>query len=90
MMKNEMEYYQQEEFVASSQVSKEVKKFIHPVGMLIGGCIVMLIGVFLYFFNGIPYINGIHPEFLMLVNYFGLFTVAQGGLIFLRGLIGNK
>ena len=50
----------------------------------------MIIGVYLYFINTMPLVNGIDSKFLLLVNYFGILTAAQGSLVFARGLIGNK
>lgn len=90
MMRNEMEYYQEEKYINSSKADGTLKKFIHPTGMLIGGCIMMLIGVYLFFINNLPYLNGINQKFLLLVSYFGILTAAQGSLVFGRGLIGNK
>jgi hypothetical protein len=90
MMRSEMEYYQEENYEGSSKAGKSLEKFIHPTGNIIGGCIMMIIGVYLYFLNYLPLVEGIDPQFLLVVNYFGIFTVAQGSLVFARGLIGNK
>ncbi len=85
-----MEQYETREYHANSQRNETLEKFTHPIGLLIGGCIVMLFGVYLYFLGFTPLVKGMHPNFLTIVSYAGLFTVAQGALVFTRGTIGNK
>ncbi len=85
-----MEQYEAREYHADSRKNGTLEKFTHPVGLLIGGCIIMLFGVYLYFLGFTPFVKGLHPEFLAIVSYAGLFTVAQGALVFTRGTIGNK
>jgi hypothetical protein len=69
---------------------KPLKPFIKPVGEIIGGLVVIVIGLFL-FIQPIQGLNNlIDPEFLLLVRFGSLFIITEGIFDMTRGLIGNR
>jgi hypothetical protein len=69
---------------------KPVKPYISPIGEIIGGAIGMIIGVF-FITQPIPAITSlIDPEFLLYLQFAGLFILVEGVLDLSRGTIGNR
>jgi hypothetical protein len=95
--KKEREKYRQqleqarEEGIPISEIKKKpTKPFIKPVGEIIGGAIVIMIGIF-FIAQPIPAITSIiDPEFLLYLQFAGLFILIEGILDLSRGLIGNR
>ncbi len=80
-----------EKGIPISEIKKKpVKPFIKPVGEIIGGAIAIVIGVF-FLAQPIPAITSlIDPEFLLYLQFAGLFILTEGILDISRGLIGNR
>jgi len=91
-----MEGYFPEDFKSKKELEKEkvmvreglpAKPFIKPIGEIIGGGIVLIIGLLLLLQ---PFPEGIlHADFQYLLRFFGIFVIAEGALNILRGIIGN-
>ena len=74
----------------SEVTKKSVKPYIKPVGEIIGGAIGIVAGV-LFIAQPIPVIISlIDPEFLLYLQFAGLFMLTEGILDLSRGLIGNR
>lgn len=70
-----------------SREEKIMKRFIKPVGEIIGGGIAIFFGLI---FLIQPFPAGIFfPEFLILLRAFGLIWITEGCLDISRGIIGN-
>lgn len=80
-----------EKGIPISEIKKKpVKPFIKPVGEIIGGAIAIVIGIF-FLAQPIPAITRlIDPEFLLYIQFAGLFILTEGILDISRGLIGNR
>ncbi|MFX1391629.1 MAG: hypothetical protein ACFE9Z_16310 [Promethearchaeota archaeon] len=80
-----------EEGIPDSEIKKmPTKPFIKPVGEIIGGVLGIIFGVFLIT-QPIPAITSlIDPEFLLYLEFAGLFCLIEGVLDLSRGLIGNR
>ncbi|TKJ22748.1 MAG: hypothetical protein CEE43_05835 [Promethearchaeota archaeon Loki_b32] len=80
-----------EKGISISEIKKKpVKPFIKPVGEIIGGAIAIVIGIF-FLAQPIPAITSlIDPEFLLYLQFAGLFILTEGILDISRGLIGNR
>jgi hypothetical protein len=95
--KKEREKYRQElerarkEGIPISEIKKRpIKPFIKPVGEIIGGAIVIMIGIF-FIAQPIPAVTSIiDPEFLLYLRFAGMFILIEGILDLSRGLIGNR
>ncbi|MBY9014781.1 MAG: hypothetical protein KGD68_03740 [Candidatus Lokiarchaeota archaeon] len=72
----------------SQKTGKPLKPFIKPIGEIIGGGIVILIGC-LFLFQPFP-TNLLDLQFLILLRFFGAFIAAEGALNVTRGIIGNR
>jgi len=69
---------------------KPLKPFIKPVGEIIGGAFAIVVGV-LFLIQPIPAITSlIALEFLLYLQFAGLFILTEGILDLSRGLIGNR
>ena len=69
---------------------KLLKPYIKPAGEIVGGFIGIIFGVILIV-QPIPVItNLIDTEFLIFLQFAGLFFVAESALGLIRGLIGNR
>ncbi|MCK4371343.1 MAG: hypothetical protein KAW03_09765 [Candidatus Lokiarchaeota archaeon] len=80
-----------EKGIPISEIKKKpVKPYIKPVGEIIGGAIGIIIGIVLIV-QPIPAINDvINSEFLLYLQFAGLFIFSEGVLDISRGLIGNR
>jgi len=80
-----------EKGIPISEIKKRpLKPYIKPVGEIIGGIIVIIIGV-LFIAQPIPAITIlIDSEFLIYLQFAGLFILTEGILDLSRGLIGNR
>lgn len=80
-----------EKGISISEIKKKpVKPYIKPVGEIIGGAIGIVIGIF-FLAQPIPAITSlIDPEFLLYLQFAGLFILTEGILDISRGLIGNR
>jgi len=80
-----------EEGIPISEIKKKpTKPFIKPIGEIIGGAIALAVGVF-FIAQPIPAITSlIDPEFLLYLQFAGLFILIEGILDLSRGLIGNR
>ena len=95
--KKEREKYRQElerarkEGIPISEIKKKpIKPFMKPVGEIIGGAIVIMIGIF-FIAQPIPAVTSIiDPEFLLYLRFAGMFILIEGILDLSRGLIGNR
>ena len=66
------------------------ERFVNPLGMILSGTFIMLCGLFLGFSRMNPYMKGLDPIFIMVLEYSGLLIASQGGIVVLRGIIGNN
>ena len=76
----------------SEVMKRPVKPYIKPVGEIIGGLIAIIVGIFLIL-QPIPAIFNtslINAEFLLYLQFAGLFILTDGILDLSRGLIGNR
>jgi hypothetical protein len=95
--KKELEKYKKqleiahEKGIPASEIKKmPTKPFIKPVGEIIGGVLGIIFGVFLIS-QPIPAITSlIDPEFLLYLQFAGMFMLIEGILDVNRGLIGNR
>jgi len=71
------------------RTGKPLKPFISPIGEIIGGIIVVSIGIFLITFPIPGLVNSMNPGFLLILGFFGVFTLIEGVLDTTRGVIGN-
>jgi hypothetical protein len=79
-----------EEFRVSDIKEKVLKPFIKPVGEIIGGSFGIIIGV-LFIFQPMPFLTSlIDQEFLLYLQFAGIFIIIEGVLDIIRGLIGNR
>ncbi|MFW9819833.1 MAG: hypothetical protein ACFFE5_09505 [Candidatus Thorarchaeota archaeon] len=80
-----------EQGIPDSEIKKmPTKPFIKPVGDIIGGILGIIFGVFLISLP-IPAITSlIDPEFLLYLQFAGIFLLIEGILDLNRGLIGNR
>ena len=80
-----------EKGIPISEIKKRpVKPYIKPVGEIIGGAIATVVGV-LFIAQPIPAITSlIDSEFLLYLQFAGLFILTEGILDLSRGLIGNR
>ncbi len=98
-----MEGYFPEDFMSEKELKKRkeepgiederekpLKPFIKPVGEIIGGSLGLIFGVFLIV-QPLPFIFSlIDSEFLLFLQFAGIFMIAEGTLDMIRGLIGNR
>ncbi|UCC18482.1 MAG: hypothetical protein JSV62_10235 [Promethearchaeota archaeon] len=74
----------------SEMKKRPIKPYIKPVGEIIGGSIGIIAGIF-FILQPIPAITSlIHPEFLLYLQFAGMFMLVEGILDLSRGLIGNR
>jgi len=73
----------------SSRTGKPLKPFISPIGEIIGGIIVVSIGIFLITLPIPGLVSSMNPGFLLILGFFGVFTLIEGILDTTRGVIGN-
>lgn len=79
-----------EEFRVSDIKEKALKPFIKPVGEIIGGSFGIIIGV-LFIVQPMPFLTSlIDQEFLLYLQFAGIFIIIEGTLDIIRGLIGNR
>ncbi len=79
-----------EEFKVSDIKEKALKPFIKPVGEFIGGSFGIIIGV-LFIVQPMPFLTSlIDQEFLLYLQFAGIFIIIEGALDIIRGLIGNR
>ncbi len=80
-----------EQGIPISEIKKKpLKPFIKPIGDIIGGSIAIVVGVF-FIVQPIPAITSlIDPEFLLYLQFAGLFILVEGILDISRGLLGNR
>ena len=80
-----------EQGIPESEIKKmPTKPFMKPVGEIIGGMLGIVFGVFLIALP-IPAIRSlIDPEFLLYLQFAGMFMLVEGILDLNRGLIGNR
>ncbi len=72
----------------SRKTGKPLKPFIKPIGEIIGGGFVILIGCIFLF---LPFPTDLlDVQFLILLRIFGAFIAAEGALDVTRGIIGNR
>lgn len=88
--KEQLEIAREEGIPISEIKKKPTKPFIKPVGEIIGGAIAIAFGVF-FIAQPLPAITSlIAPEFLLYLQFAGLFILIEGILDLSRGLIGNR
>ncbi len=88
--KEQLEIAREEGIPISEIKKKPTKPFIKPIGEIIGGAIALAVGVF-FIAQPIPAITSlIDPEFLLYLQFAGLFILIEGILDLSRGLIGNR
>jgi hypothetical protein len=88
--RQQMEIAREKGIPISEIKKKPVKPYIKPVGEIIGGAIGILAGVF-FIAQPIPAIKSqIDTEFLLFLQFAGLFILTEGILDLSRGLIGNR
>ncbi|MFX1595284.1 MAG: hypothetical protein ACFFBK_04390 [Promethearchaeota archaeon] len=74
----------------SEMEKKPLKPYIKPVGEIIGGSIAIVAGIF-FLIQPIPAITSlIDQEFLLFLQFAGIFILIEGILDLSRGLIGNR
>ncbi len=79
-----------EEFKVSNIKEKALKPFIKPVGEIIGGSFGIIIGV-LFIIQPMPFLTSlIDQEFLLYLQFAGIFIIIESALDIIRGLIGNR
>jgi len=80
-----------EQGIPISEIKKRpVKPYIKPIGVIIGGVIAIIVGIF-FIVLPIPAVTSlIDPEFLLYLQFAGLFILVEGILDLSRGLIGNR
>ena len=80
-----------EKGISISEIEKKpLKPYIKPVGEIIGGAFAIVIGI-LFLIQPIPAITSlIDPEFLLYLQFAGLFILTEGILDLSLGLIGNR
>ena len=89
MSKKELEK-RKEEYGKVDEQEKPKKPFIKPVGEIIGGSIGLIFGVFLIV-QPLPFLFSlIDGEFLLFLQFAGIFMIIESGLDITRGLIGNR
>lgn len=72
----------------SLKTGKPLKPFISPIGEIIGGGIVLIIGCLILFQ---PFLLDLMDiQFLILLRFFGALIAAEGALNVARGIIGNR
>jgi hypothetical protein len=72
----------------SQKTGKPLKPFIKPIGEIIGGGFLILIGC-LFLFQPFP-TDLLDVQFLILLRIFGALIAAEGALDITRGIIGNR
>ena len=88
--KQQIELAREQGIPISEIKKKPAKPFIKPIGEIIGGSIGIIIGIF-FIVQPIPAITSlIDPEFLLYLQFAGLFMLAEGILDLSRGLLGNR
>ena len=66
----------------------QMKPFIKPGEQIAGGIIQLIIG-FVFVIQPFP-TTLLHPDFIVLLGIFGIFTISQGSLDLFMGLLGNQ
>ena len=79
---------EEEGWPISQKTGKPLKPFVKPIGEIIGGGIVILIGC-LFLFQPFP-TDLLDVQFLILLRFFGAFIATEGALDITRGIIGNR
>jgi len=72
----------------SQKTGKPLKPFIKPIGEIIGGGFVILIGCIFLFLPFPTYF--LDAQFLILLRIFGALIATEGALDITRGIIGNR
>ncbi|MFX0071115.1 MAG: hypothetical protein ACFFAO_08495 [Candidatus Hermodarchaeota archaeon] len=86
-----MEGYLPEDFKCEGgRKRKDKKSFVNPTGMIVGGIIQMVIGLIFIIQPVMDFTRLIEIEFLILLRIFGVFTISEGCLDLVRGVIGNQ
>ncbi len=86
-----MEGYLPEDLKTQEECKKEeLKSFINPMGMIVGGIILMAFGLILIIQPNTNFTHLIEPEFLALLRIFGALAITEGCLNLIRGVIGNQ
>ncbi len=78
------------EEIKENEKIKIQERFINPLGTIIGGTVIIMLGLFLMYTNLSPYILTHDQVFLTVLKYFGLIIALQGGIDVIRGIIGNN
>ncbi len=88
--KEQLELAREQGIPISVIKERPVKPYIKPIGVIIGGVIAIIGGIFLIVLP-IPAITSlIETEFLLYLQFAGLFILVEGILDLIRGLIGNR
>ncbi|MFX0074416.1 MAG: permease prefix domain 1-containing protein [Candidatus Hermodarchaeota archaeon] len=66
------------------------KPFIEPTSNIVGGIIQMAIGLIFVLQPETGLTPLIAPEFLIILRFFGVLIICEGGLHLIRGIIGNQ
>ena len=74
----------------SSQVGEQLKSFIRPSSMVVGGIIQMAIGLVLVIQPELDFTHLIDTQFLDILRIFGVIIISEGSLHLVRGIIGNQ
>jgi hypothetical protein len=73
-----------------SPTGRIVKPFIKPSEKIIGGIIGLIGGAFIISFTVSKLTETFHPEFLMIIQVFGIFIIVDGVLTLIRGIVGEN
>jgi len=88
--KQQIELAREQGIPISEIKERPVKPYIKPIGVIIGGLIAIIIGIF-FIVQPIPAITSlINLKFLIYLKFAGLFMLVEGILDLSRGLIGNR
>jgi len=90
--KQQLEQARKEGILISEIKKRPVKQYIKPIGEIIGGSFAIIFGIF-FMLQPIPAIFNpslVNPEFLLYLQFAGVFILTEGILDLSRGLIGNR
>ena len=88
--KQQLEIAREKGIPISEIKKKPLKPYIKPVGEIIGGFIAIIGGIFLIILPIPAITNLVDPEFLLYLQFAGVFILIEGILDLNRGLIGNR
>ncbi|MEE9378029.1 MAG: hypothetical protein V3V33_08340 [Candidatus Lokiarchaeia archaeon] len=88
--KQQLEIAREKGIPISEIKKKPLKPYIKPVGEIIGGFIAIIGGIFLIILPIPAITNLVDPEFLLYIQFAGVFILIEGILDLNRGLIGNR